>query len=163
MKAILIFAFLLAPIVTMAAVPVDVYLFVSKSCSYCDQASYFLNKLKDNGALITVHQLEISHNSDNLILFQKFSAAYDTLAGNAPTVFIGDKVITGFYPDKIEAQIKKCTAQKCVDPAGIVENHFKNHPSDVASVSFPFSIVFGAVILFGVIGVGCLLSNRART
>jgi glutaredoxin len=163
MKAILIFAFFLVPIVTMAAAPIDVYLFVSKSCAYCEQESYFLDKLKENGALITVHQLEISHNSDNLVLFQKFAAAYDTLVGNVPTVFIGDKAIAGFYPDKIEAQIKKCTVQKCVNPAGIVEDYFKNQPPNATGVSFPFSIIFGAVILFGIIGAGYLLVNRART
>lgn len=122
-RIIVILFLLLLPTLTNATNPVDVYLFVSESCPYCEQASYFVNSIQKDTPSINVHQFEVSHNSDNAMLFTKFAKAYDAFAVDVPMIFIGEKVLSGYYPDKIKAQIDKCLEKQCASPQDIFEKY----------------------------------------
>jgi hypothetical protein len=162
MKFFIVILLLCAPLFVGAAVLTEVYVFVSKNCAYCEQVTYYLDNLKKSGAPISVHRLEISDNSDNLELFQRFSGAYDYFSGSIPAIFIGDRVISGFYPEQILAQIKKCSATACIDPQLIVEEYNKSVAASSNGITLPGGFLFGAIALASIIGIGFLSVARKR-
>ncbi|MBI5254208.1 glutaredoxin family protein [Candidatus Falkowbacteria bacterium] len=154
MKKIFIIIAILIPIIASASPPIDVYLFVTEDCPYCEQASYLLNAIQKDQPSINIHQYEVSHNSDNAMLFAEFAKAYDTFATDTPITFVGDKSITGYYPEKIKAQIDKCLEKICPAPQDILEQYLSK--SDASAPTHNYRWLWATIIvlcIFGTIGI----------
>jgi len=92
----------------------EVYFFYVDTCPYCQQTMLFLADLVNNNSLIEVSAYNIKDNADNQDLFYQTGRAYGISADGVPALFIGDKVIDGYYPVEIENAIDNCLALECV-------------------------------------------------
>ncbi len=99
--------------------PVDMVLFYGRGCPYCAAMREYLAEAKVQHPEIRLDEREIYFDTDNVTLFEKLVAAYDTTIRGVPTLFIGDDVIVGFgeemKPD-IEQKIAACIADGCPAP-----------------------------------------------
>ncbi|MFH0814916.1 MAG: hypothetical protein V1902_02450 [Candidatus Falkowbacteria bacterium] len=154
MKKILILIALFIPMIALASAPVDIYLFVSENCPYCEQASYLVNAIQKNQPSVNIHQFEVSHNSDNAMLFAEFAKAYDVFAIDVPMTFIGEQAIAGYYPEKIKAQIDKCLTKNCPNPQDIFEKYLNNtdEPAPTHNYRWLWSTII-VLCMFGAIGI----------
>ena len=102
-----------------AGKPVDLVLFYGRGCPYCAAEREYLAEVKQQHPEIRLDEREIYFDKDNVALFEKLVAAYDTTIRGVPTLFIGGDVIVGFAeemkPD-IEAKISACIAEGCPSP-----------------------------------------------
>lgn len=72
---------------------VNVYLFYSDSCSYCNKERKLFNELKDKYENLNVYEYNVA---DNMELFEEVSDLYNTDVTGVPCVFVGDKVYKGY-------------------------------------------------------------------
>ncbi len=99
--------------------PVDMVLFYGRGCPYCAAMREYLAEAKLQHPEMRLDEREIYFDQDNVQLFEKLAAAYDTEIKGVPTLFIGNDVIVGFAeemkPD-IEQKISACIANGCPSP-----------------------------------------------
>ena len=122
---LLILSFILsaAPLPTPAFAasgqPVEMVLFYGRGCPYCAAMREYLAEAKLQHPEMRLDEREIYFDQDNVQLFEKLVAAYDTTIQGVPTLFIGDRVIVGFAEEmkpEIEKKISACIANGCPSP-----------------------------------------------
>ena len=99
--------------------PVEMVLFYGRGCPYCAAMREYLAEAKLQHPQIHVDEREIYFDADNVVLFEKLTAAYGTEIKGVPTLFIGNDVIVGFAEDmepEIEQKIGACIADGCPSP-----------------------------------------------
>ena len=121
----LILSFLLAavpsapPAVAAGGHPVDMVLFYGRGCPYCAAMREYLAEAKAQYPEIRLDEREIYFDQDNVQLFEKLVAAYDTTIRGVPTLFIGSDVIVGFdeaMKPELDQKIAACIANGCPSP-----------------------------------------------
>ena len=99
--------------------PVEMVLFYGRGCPYCAAMREYLAEAKLQHPEMRLDEREIYFDQDNVQLFEKLVAAYDTTIQGVPTLFIGDRVIVGFAEEmkpEIEQKISACIANGCPSP-----------------------------------------------
>lgn len=102
---------------------VIIYEFYGEGCPHCAALNEFFESIESKYPTLTIIKKEIYFNQDNAALFQEMSKTYGGQARGVPTVFIGDKMISGFSDaigSKIEKEIQKCLEQECISPIDMV-------------------------------------------
>lgn len=100
---------------------VKIYFFYGQTCPHCKKAEAFLEKIE------TIYPLEIKSyevfgNKENADLFLKFlETCGEGKTVRVPAIFIGDKVIIGYFNDdttgkEVEKAIETCLTGECSDP-----------------------------------------------
>ena len=99
-----------------------IYFFWGDGCPHCADEKPFLEALKQKYPGLEVKSYETWHNTDNAKLYTDMCSAYGIKPLGVPATFIGssDPVI-GYDKDsttgaKIEALVKNCIANGCIDP-----------------------------------------------
>jgi len=144
---------------------VEVYFFYIDTCSYCQQTMSFLADLVNSNSLIKVRAYNIKDNLDNQALFYQTGRAYGVSADGVPTLFIGNKVIDGYYPAEIENEINNCLTLECVSPEERLKMYqkFANETEDY-SVEHYLKLrwlFIGAFIVF-VISMGIIQAKTKK-
>ncbi len=99
--------------------PVDLYQFWGEGCPHCEEQIEFLRALQQRYPSLTVHSLEVWHESAHRDLFRRMSEAHDVVAGSVPTVFVGGRVFIGDSRQlrlRIESVVQECVRSDCPDP-----------------------------------------------
>jgi len=157
---VLLLMFCATPV--LASHPVDVYLFVSENCQYCEKTIYLLGQKQIQDSNLKVHQMEIVHNSENLILFQKFAKTYGVPAGSVPTVFVGDKAIVGAKEDDLLAVVDLCLEKGCKSPQDNVESYLQAEYDKYTPQEKSYKWLWTGIIVLCVIGLGYLFRRTAK-
>lgn len=108
-----------APAFADAGKPVDMVLFYGRGCPYCAAMREYLAGRVAQNPQIRLDEREIYFDADNVALFEKLAAAYDTTISGVPTLFVGDRVFVGFAEEmepEINASIDACIADGCPSP-----------------------------------------------
>lgn len=98
---------------------VILYEFWGRECPYCVNLNRFLKSIDGKYPSLVIKDYETWHNSENNQLFHKMAAGYDVEVRGVPTIFIDDKVISGFsdsIAEDIEAEINRCLVENCENP-----------------------------------------------
>ncbi len=125
---------------------VDVYVFVSQTCSHCQKLEADLSEKAKTDSSLKPHFLEVTRNSDNRQLMQQTAEKLKTEVSGVPFTVIGDKYFIGYsgaVERQIDQQISYCQQQKCDNlVGGVGSNQESNQQADQAVVSLP---VFGEI------------------
>lgn len=112
----------LAPITTDKAI---VYLFWNDGCSHCIAAMPFFEDLPRRFDRVELRRYEVSHDQNNMALFEWMAAARGFEPHFVPTTFLGTRYWEGFdsgIQQEIEAAIAACLENPCPDAGlGIVD------------------------------------------
>jgi len=101
---------------------VEVYYFWQEGCGACAYIKPYLEKFQEKYDL-SVQAFELRFNQSNRELFQEIADKYGITPSHTPTIFIGDKVIVGAYPELLEAAILDCLNTTCVSPKDYANNN----------------------------------------
>ena len=91
---------------------IELYFFYKEGCPYCAEAKPFLENLEKKYPQLKVREFEISGDEKNQKLFFLLADAYGQKIEGVPTIYIGDKVISGFN-EMISFQIEQAV-QDCI-------------------------------------------------
>ncbi len=98
---------------------ITLHLFFGNGCPHCGQELSFLEKILPKYPSLDIIEHEVYSSKENQKLFLNMAKAFDFEIQGVPTVFIDDKVISGFNSrigHELEEQIKKCLIEDCGDP-----------------------------------------------
>lgn len=136
---LLIFFFFAFPFFVKAEDPqkIEIDFFWRIGCPHCAAEEVFLEKMTQKYPEIEIKSFEISSSAENITLLQKLSRIYNTKLAGVPVTFIGEKAIVGFLNETttgaaIEAEIKKCLSEKCINPLDKIEPKIKNENASQA-------------------------------
>ncbi len=95
------------------------YFFWGKGCAHCAKEKVFLDEMKKKHPNMEIKDYEVWYNKQNAVLLSRMAEAYKIKASGVPVTFIGENAFTGFSEpskEEIEEAIRKCSANKCIDP-----------------------------------------------
>jgi glutaredoxin len=92
--------------------PIELYFFYGQGCPHCAKAKPFLESLEKKYPQLKVKSFEVYGDEKNKELFFLLAQAYGREIEGVPTIFIGDKVISG-YNELISFQIEQAV-QDCI-------------------------------------------------
>ncbi len=135
---LVVFIFSLLPLhfVVAQEEPLNVYFFWGQGCPHCAKAEVFFDDtvVPQYSKQIEIQSFEIYNNKDNQDLFRLFALASG--AQGVPSIFIGDKVISGYLSDTTTGQqiidaIDECLANGCEDlGAQIISGSAASEPEE---------------------------------
>jgi hypothetical protein len=103
---------------------VQVYIFGSAECSFCQNALVFLRKIsRDNGGF-DLHEYDVVRSSEDATLFVRFMTAVGMREAHIPMVVVGRDIILGYDVDatsgrELQIKIEACRIDKCTDVMGL--------------------------------------------
>jgi glutaredoxin len=95
---------------------VIIHEFYNNGCPHCQNLNKWWDEIKPKYPTLVIVQYETSDMA-NADKFRAMAGAFNAGASSVPTLFIGEKVIVGFDPEQIEAEIKNCLEKKCISSA----------------------------------------------
>lgn len=135
-KGYLLGIFFLILLVSSAYADVNIVVFYGQGCPHCSKELSFLSSLEQKYSNLNIEKYEVYANASNRELLLKTSKEYKTTITGVPTLFIDDKVITGFSNNigqNIEQEIIRCSKTDCIHPLkkennGIIEISTESSP-----------------------------------
>jgi cytochrome c biogenesis protein CcdA/glutaredoxin len=103
---------------------VPIMFFYGQGCSHCAAAEEFFKSI-ENKYNLDIEAYEIYSNKDNVNLLIEMASAYGQEVKGIPAIFIDGKVFVGYGAEigrQIEAEIKKCSLNKCPNPINVVSS-----------------------------------------
>ena len=108
---VMIFAFLMMPVLANAQDKVTIYFFRGDGCPHCADAEEFFDTIKNDNEYkdkFEIKDYEVWYNKDNQKLAEKVAKAMGETLGGVPYIVIGEKTWSGYtdaYGEEIKAQI----------------------------------------------------------
>lgn len=106
---------------SLAAQPVDLYLFRGEECPFSAQAQISLGQLSAKYPELNIKNFEIFYNQANRNIYFNIGKAYnlDLKEIPVPVILIGEKAFIGYTPaiaSNVEQTIIKCLGKGCISP-----------------------------------------------
>jgi cytochrome c biogenesis protein CcdA/glutaredoxin len=112
-----------APVSAQDARPAELVLFYARGCPHCVAMQSYLATLHERYPQLRVRDYEVNSDAGNARLFERVADAYKFKIEGVPTVFLGDRVFSGYAESmqpEIERQVRRCLVQGCASPLGRV-------------------------------------------
>ncbi len=103
---------------------VELYSFYGLGCPHCGVLSSFLEDLEEKYPNLEVKEYEIYFDKENRKLFEYMADSFGVEIQGVPTIFIDEKVITGFsnaIGENIEEEVQRCSQECCISPIDKVD------------------------------------------
>jgi len=112
--------FILLSGIAKADEKISLYFFYGNGCSHCAKEEIFLDKLEKQREDIVVYRYETWHNTENAKLLAQIGKELGVKTGGVPMLFIGNKVVTGYFNDEITGKqildvLEEYSSGECVD------------------------------------------------
>ena len=148
MKKTILFLILAIVLINLAGVSaqescksITIIEFYGQGCPNCAQLEEFLKTI--NNSCLNIEKYEVYFNKENAKLFEQMARAYNTKIQGVPTLFIDDKVISGFNNEignQIKQEIEKCKKEVCINPKNKIKNSKK-----ISTLTIP-AIISAAIV-----------------
>lgn len=117
---IILLGLIILPKISLAQNSVDVWMFGTATCPYCQDLKAYISGLAKDNPQIDYTYFELTgiinqDNRDKLDSLKKIYKATDYTG--VPITFIGDRVIRGDRKDEVDLAIEYCQATECESPA----------------------------------------------
>lgn len=122
LNIILITFFVLTSLSTMPAETnqeTTLHIFYGQGCPHCGTALNFLDTIQNDYLNLKIEKHEVYSNQTQRELFEQLADAFEKEIEGVPTIFVNDKVFTGFsdiIAESIKQEIEKCSNVKCRNP-----------------------------------------------
>jgi len=102
---------------------VPVFYFYGADCAHCTVITPQIEELEAVYPELELHQLELSRNTSNSALFNRFILAYTPSAVDIPAAFVGETALIGYEltKERLAAEIAYCIEHECPDPRAVAE------------------------------------------
>lgn len=99
---------------------INLYFFYGNGCSHCAKEEIFLDKLKKQRKDIVIYRYETWNSTENAKLLAKIGKELGVRTPGVPMLFIGNKVVTGYFNDEITGKqildiLDEYSGGECVD------------------------------------------------
>ena len=133
--------------------PLVIYFFYAHGCSYCENASAYLQELQEIYPTLEIRGFDVYLDPDARLFYRDILAHLDRSAQGMPTIIIGERIWVGFqksYQQEIMSALNTCLSESCPDISAILHSNSSipiasntNQPTS-ASLELP---IFGEVSL----------------
>lgn len=90
---------------TSAPIEAEIAFFYAYDCPHCRKAITWLSTLNAAYPGLRVNTYEVKRDKNNLTLFAQYLTAHKAAPSGFPAFFIGEKLLTGFSPNRTPAEI----------------------------------------------------------